>query len=306
MPPKPLDAELIRNEALRIGFDACGISRVKFLEKEARQLEQFLSEKRHGNMTWLERNFDKRTNPGLLVDHAKSIISVIANYKPDTQIQVNPEMPKISSYAWGRDYHYTLKEKLENLLSFIRETYGNVNARIFVDSAPVMDKVWAQYSGLGWIGKHTNLIRKGFGSWFFIGEIIIDLELSVDAPVSDHCGTCTRCIDACPTEALQAYQIDASRCISYLTIELKESMSEEMRQKSEGWAFGCDICQAVCPWNSQSLAHTSGWFQPLPFILSMSEKEWMELPDADFKKQVKDSPLSRIKPGKWKDNLRKS
>lgn len=303
MHPEPLRSKLIKQEAARIGFDACGISEVRFLEKEARELEQFLREGRHGTMSWLERNFDKRTDPALLVEGAKSIISVIASYKPEDHIHQPEDAAKISTYAWSKDYHYTLKDKLAELMSFMRENFGEVQGRIFVDSAPVMDKVWAQNAGLGWQGKHTNLIRKGFGSWFFIGEIICDISLEPDGPVTDHCGTCTQCIDACPTEALSPYRIDAQKCISYLTIELKESIPATYLDKTEGWAFGCDICQQVCPWNSFSQAHTTNWFTPLPFILNMTDRDWQEIPENEIRKLVKDSPLSRVKPGKLKELL---
>lgn len=301
MEPLALRSKLIKKEAERIGFDACGISTVRFLEKEARELEQFLSEKRHGSMHWLENHFDKRTNPALLVEGAKSVISVIANYKPQAEHQQPDGMPAISSYAWGKDYHIVLKDKLRELLHFIEENFGQNSVRIFVDSAPVMDKVWARESGIGWVGKHTNLIRKGFGSWFFIAEIIIDLPLEPDGPVTDHCGTCTQCIDACPTEALQPYQIDASKCISYLTIELKESIPEPLQNKLENWAFGCDICQQVCPWNSFSIAYTSQWFTPLPFILEYDQRVWEELSISEIKKITKESPMSRVKPERLKN-----
>jgi epoxyqueuosine reductase len=300
---KKTQNDRIRDHALRIGFDACGISKVRFLEKEARQLESFLKQNHHGKMEWLERNFEKRTNPALLVEGARSVISVIASYHPNPLHRQPEDAPKISAYAWGRDYHLVLKEKLGELLHCIRTDYGDVNARIFVDSAPVMDKVWAQNAGLGWIGKHTNLIRKRMGSWFFIGEIITDLVLEQEAPATDHCGTCTRCIDACPTEALQPYAIDARKCISYLTIELKEAMPEDVKIQTQGWAFGCDICQQVCPWNTDAAPHTSQWFQPLPFILTMDKRKWEELDAPDFKQLVKASPMSRIKPGKWKSNF---
>jgi epoxyqueuosine reductase len=301
MEPLALRSKLIKKEAERIGFEACGISTVRFLEKEARELEQFLTEKRHGSMHWLENHFDKRVNPALLVDGAQSVISVLANYKPLEEHHQPEDMSKISTYAWGKDYHLVLKEKLQELMHFIEANFGQNTFRIFVDSAPVMDKAWAKESGLGWIGKHTNLIRKGVGSWFFIAEIIIDLELEPDSPVTDHCGTCTKCIDACPTEALQPYQIDASKCISYLTIELKESIPEPFQNKLEDWAFGCDICQQVCPWNSFSISHSSNWFNPLPFIKDLTREDWRNLPEIEIKKITKDSPLSRVKPDRLKN-----
>ena len=303
MEPRKLRSKLIQEEALRIGFDACGISKVKFLEQEARDLEQFLKEKRQGTMYWLENHFDKRVNPALLVDGAQSVISVLANYKPSAEHKQPEDMSNISTYAWGRDYHLVLKEKLQELMHFIEANYGHNTYRIFVDSAPVMDKAWAKESGLGWIGKHTNLIRKGVGSWFFIAEIIIDLDLEPDSPVTDHCGTCTKCIDACPTEALQPYQIDASKCISYLTIELKDSIPEQYQNKLGDWAFGCDICQQVCPWNSFSISHTSNWFSPLPFIQELTREDWRHLSEKEIKQLTKDSPLSRVKPGRLKNHI---
>lgn len=300
MSPPAHRSRLIKQEAHRVGFDACGISKVKFLEDEARQLEVFLTEKKHGTMHWLENHFDKRTNPALLVEDARSVISLIANYKPQPHHHQTPEAPRISTYAWGQDYHFVLKEKMRELSEFIYSNFGEVHLRIFVDSAPVMDKVWAKESGLGWIGKHTNLIRKGFGSWFFIAEIITDLELEPDGPVTDHCGTCTKCIDACPTDALEPYKIDATKCISYLTIELKEEIPEALASKTEGWSFGCDICQQVCPWNSFSLPHETGWFSPNEFILKLSRGDWEELREQEIKKLTKNSPLSRVKPDRLK------
>ncbi|NBV14665.1 MAG: tRNA epoxyqueuosine(34) reductase QueG [Sphingobacteriia bacterium] len=302
--PKVLASRAIKEAALQLGFDACGISTATFLENEARQLEQFLSENRHGKMDWLGNHFEKRVDPRKLMPGTRSVISVLANYQPEINNSPELNVPKISQYAWGPDYHSVLKAQLKKLIEILREQFGQVEARCFVDSAPVMDKVWAARSGLGWIGKNTNLIRKGEGSWYFIGEILTDLALEPDGPVTDHCGSCTKCIDACPTQALSPYQIDASQCISYLTIELKEQIPEPLQNQLEGWAFGCDICQQVCPWNSFGLAHTTGWFTPLDGrhqdISFLSE----EISDAEWKNSVKGTPLSRIKPEKWRENIR--
>ncbi|MEZ4774767.1 MAG: tRNA epoxyqueuosine(34) reductase QueG [Bacteroidia bacterium] len=298
---------LIKKEGYRLGFDMIGISQAEFLEKEARDLEKWLNMQQHGTMTWMENYFDKRVDPRLLVPGAKSVISVIHNYFPQPDSCQPKDAPKVSTYAWGEDYHKVLKKKLYELFLFIEETTGTeIPGRVFVDSAPVMDKAWARRSGLGWIGKNTNLITPHKGSWFFIGEIILDLELVADGPVKDYCGTCTRCIDACPTEALEPYKIDASRCISYLTIELKENISASFEDKLEGWAYGCDICQEVCPWNRFSTPHPGGEFKPLHHITQFDRADWEELDEKAFKKLTRYSAMSRIKWGKMQDNLKKN
>jgi epoxyqueuosine reductase len=233
----------IKSAADALGFLSCGISQADFLEDEAPRLEQWLNQGHHGSMSYMERHFDKRLDPRLLVPGAKSVVSLLLNYHTDKK-QADPKAPKISSYAYGKDYHFVIKEKLKELMQIIHREIGEVNGRVFVDSAPVMDKAWAAKSGLGWLGKNTNLISKKVGSFFFIAELIIDLELDYDTPVTDHCGSCTACIDACPTDALlQPYQIDGSKCISYLTIELKENIPTEFKGQMDNWAFGCDICQ---------------------------------------------------------------
>ena len=284
----------IKSEAKRLGFLSCGISKSGFLEEEAPRLENWLNQNQHGQMTYMENNFDKRLNPNLLVDDAKSVVSLLLNYYPsETQVE---DTYKISKYAYGQDYHFVIKEKLKELLYGIQENIGEVSGRAFVDSAPVLDKAWAAKSGLGWIGKNTNLITKTIGSFYFIAELIIDLELEYDYATTDHCGTCTACIDACPTEAIVApYVVDGSKCISYFTIELKESIPTEMKGKFEDWAFGCDICQDVCPWNKFSKSHSEPLFNATADLLSFTKKDWEEITEETFQKVFKSSAVKRTK-----------
>ncbi|MEL6191170.1 MAG: tRNA epoxyqueuosine(34) reductase QueG [Bacteroidota bacterium] len=297
-------SRLIKEKGFSLGFDMVGISKAEKLEEEAIDLEKWLNKGLHGRMSYMENYFDKRVDPSLLVPGAKSVISVIHNYFPQYDHQQPKSAPKISTYAWGKDYHTILKKKLYQLFQYIHEVCeAEVPGRVFVDSAPVMDKAWAKRSGLGWVGKHTNLISPQRGSWFFIGEIILDLDLAYDGPIKDYCGTCTRCLDACPTDALQPYQIDASKCISYLTIELKEDMPEEYADKLQGWAYGCDICQEVCPWNRFSRPHQEEAFSPLPHIGEFSQGEWEEIDEKAFKKLTKRTAMSRVKWAKMKHNL---
>lgn len=294
----------IKAEALQLGFFSVGIARATFLEKEAKDLEIWLSENRNGEMAYMENYFDKRTDPRLLVEGAKSVITVLHNYLPDATYQQPEDAPKISRYAWGLDYHHVLKQKLYTLLEGIKSrTSDSIAAGVYVDSAPVMDKAWAQKGGLGWIGKHTNLIVPHAGSYFFIGEIILDVALSYDNPIRDMCGTCTRCIDACPTDALAPYEIDARKCISYLTIELKNQTPTHLQSQMEGWAYGCDICQEVCPWNRFAKAHTGEEFKPLDFILQYTEADWQNVDKSTFKKLTKRSAMSRVKWEKMKENV---
>lgn len=304
---KPTHTQLIKSEATRLGFYQCGISKADFLEKEAPLLEQWLKDNRHGQMKYMENYFDKRLDPRLLVPGAKSVVSLLLNYfpaSPPTPPQGERGEVKISKYAYGKDYHFVIKEKLKELLEFIRVKIGDVNGRVFVDSAPVMDKAWAKKSGLGWQGKNSNLINKQQGSFFFIAELIIDLELEYDAPVTDHCGTCTRCIDACPTDAIvQPYVVDGSKCISYFTIELKENTPPELKNKFQDWAFGCDICQDVCPWNRFSKPHNEHHFKPNAEAMNLNRKDWEEMTEEVFRKLFKDSPLKRAGFEKMKDNL---
>lgn len=281
---------------------SCGIAKAGFLEQEAPRLENWLNNQRNGQMSYMENNFDKRLNPTLLVDDAKSVISLLLNYYP-SEFQ-NPDSFKISKYAYGEDYHSVIKEKLKELLFAIQEHIGEVSGRAFVDSAPVLDKAWAAKSGLGWIGKNSNLLTQKVGSFYFIAELIIDLDLEYDYATTDHCGTCTACIDACPTQAIIApYQVDGSKCISYFTIELKENIPDEMKGKFEDWAFGCDICQDVCPWNKFSKPHNEPLFNPKPELLSMSKKDWEEITEETFKVIAKNSPLKRTKFSGIKRNI---
>ncbi len=293
----------IKAKAIELGFDLVGISKAGFLEKEARDLELYLEQGRHGTMAWMENHFEKRVDPRNLVEGAKSVISVLLNYFPDPSHEQPADAPKISKYAWGPDYHKVIKQKLYRLLEYIQEKTGDINARVFTDSAPVMDKAWALRGGLGWVGKHTNLINPKLGSWYFIGEIILDLELEYDAPIKDFCGTCTKCIDACPTDDLEPYKIDSNKCISYLTIELRENMPAELVGKTDGWAYGCDICQDVCPWNRFSNPHQNGDFKPLDHILAYGKAEWLGMEKQDFKKLSRKSAMSRVKFDKMMDNL---
>lgn len=296
-------SDFIKSEAQRLGFLSCGISKVEFLEQEAPRLEKWLSENRNGKMQYMENHFDKRLNPALLVDGAKSVVSLLLNYYPEqTQRQ---DSFKISKYAYGQDYHHVIKEKLKELLHSIQENIGEVGGRVFVDSAPVLDKAWAQKSGLGWVGKNTNLISKKVGSFFFVAELIIDLELEYDNPtVTDHCGSCTRCIDACPTEAIIApYVVDGSKCISYFTIELKENIPQEVKGKFDDWVFGCDICQDVCPWNRFSTPHSEPLLNPKEEILSFSKQDWIDITEETFSKVFQKSAVKRTKFGGFKRNI---
>uniref|UniRef100_UPI004048F79B tRNA epoxyqueuosine(34) reductase QueG n=2 Tax=Gelidibacter sp. TaxID=2018083 RepID=UPI004048F79B len=285
---------LIKSEAKRLGFLSCGISKAGFLEKEAPRLEKWLTNNMHGEMLYMENHFDKRLDPTKLVEDSKSVISLLLNYYPsETQTE---NTFKVSKYAYGTDYHLVIKDKLKQLLEFIQETIGDVHGRAFVDSAPVLDKAWAAKSGLGWIGKHSNLLTQQVGSFYFIAELIIDLELEYDTPTTDHCGTCTKCIDACPTQAItEPYVIDGSKCISYFTIELKEKIPTEMKNKFDDWVFGCDVCQDVCPWNRFSKAHSEPLFNPHPELLSMTKKDWEDITEDVFKDIFKNSAIKRTK-----------
>jgi epoxyqueuosine reductase len=288
-------SKIIKEKAEGLGFLSCGIAKAGFLQEEAPKLEQWLQEGRHGKMSYMENHFDKRLDPTVLVPGAKSVVSLLLNYHTEEK-QSDPEAPKISTYAYGQDYHTVIKEKLTQLMLHLREEIGEIDGRVFVDSAPVMDKAWASKAGLGWVGKNTNLISKQVGSFFFIAELIIDLELEYDLPVTDHCGNCTACLDACPTEALIApYQIDGSKCISYATIELKEAIPDTFRDKMEGWAFGCDICQTVCPWNRFATPHQETAFMPKKELLDFTSKEWHELTEETFKRVFQKSAVKRAK-----------
>jgi epoxyqueuosine reductase len=296
-------AQLIKQQAKSLGFSFCGISKATFLEQEAPLLEKWLKKNMHGEMQYMANHFDKRLDPRLLVDGAKSVISVLYNYYTDKK-QLDEEAPKISKYAYGEDYHVVVKDKLYQLFEFIKENVGEVNGRVFVDSAPVMDKVWAKKSGLGWIGKNSNLISKQQGSFFFIGEIILDLFLPEDGPIKDYCGTCTKCIDACPTDAIvEPYVVDGSKCISYFTIELKNEIPNDVKGKFENWVFGCDICQDVCPWNRFSKPHNEPRFEPSLSLLEMTKKDFENLTEETFKKVFKKSAVKRTKFNGLKRNI---
>ena len=295
--------QLIKSEAKRLGFQYCGISKADFLEQEAPRLESWLNKNMQGEMSYMQNHFDKRLDPRLLVPGAKSVISLLLNYYPYQQ-QMDDTAPKISKYAYGKDYHFVIKEKLNELLQHINENIGEVDGRAFVDSAPVLDKAWAKKSGLGWIGKNSNLINKNSGSFYFIAELIIDLTLEYDGAIKDYCGTCTRCIDACPTDAIVApYVVDGSKCISYFTIELKENIPSEMKGKLDNWVFGCDVCQDVCPWNSFSKPHAEPYFQPNGELLEMTKKDLLEITEETFKRVFKDSAVKRTKFNGLKRNL---
>lgn len=282
----------IKSKSVDLGFISCGISKADFLEDEAANLENWLKNEMHGEMSYMERNFDMRLDPRKILNGAKSVISLTYNYYTD-KLQKDENF-KISKYAFGTDYHFVIKEKLKNLLFLIREKVGDINGRVFVDSAPILERAWAKKSGLGWIGKNTNLISKNVGSFFFLCEIILDIELDYDYSTTDHCGTCTACIDACPTNAIvEPYKVDGSRCISYLTIELKENMPEYAKDSYDNWIFGCDICQDVCPWNKFSKPHNEPLFNADEKFLSMSKNEWLEITKETFDKVFEDSPVKR-------------
>lgn len=294
----------VKAEAKRLGFDYCGISKAEFLEEEAPHLEAWLKNKMQGEMHYMENHFDMRLDPRKLVPGARSVVSLLLNYY--TREKQNENAPKISKYAYGEDYHFVIKRKLKELLNSLHEKIGKeIEGRVFVDSAPVLDKAWAKKSGLGWIGKHSNLIRKQSGSFFFIAELIIDLELIPDNAVGDFCGTCTKCIDACPTDAIvNPYIVDGSKCISYFTIELKGNIPQEMKGKMENWSFGCDICQDVCPWNRFSKPHNEAAFNPKKELLQMNKKEWTEITEEVFQHLFKNSAVKRTKFEGLKRNLK--
>ena len=305
MQSKQQYSRMIKEEAYRLGFQFVGIAKAEKMEEEARQLERWLQEKHHGQMTYMENHFEKRIDPRKLVEGSQTVISLMYNYHSE-QIQEDPEAPKISQYAYGKDYHFVIKDKLKTLLAFIQEQIGEVHGRCFVDSAPVLERDWAKRSGIGWIGKNTLLIHPKAGSYFFLAELIIDLELEPDGPMKDYCGRCTRCIDACPTEAISpaGYFMDGSKCISYLTIELKEAIPEEFQGKMENWMFGCDICQEVCPWNRFAQKHQEPAFEPHPDLLKMSKNDWVDLSEEVFREVFRKSAVKRTKYAGLKRNIR--
>lgn len=284
----------IKQKALDLGFSAIGISKVDFLEQESIRLNEWLENGFHGEMQYMKNHFEKRVDPTKLVDGAKSVISVLYNYYPEEKQR--KDSYQVSKYAYGEDYHYVVKDKLFQLLDFISTEICEVNGRAFVDSAPVMEKAWAAKSGLGWIGKNTNLISKKIGSFFFIGELIIDLELDYNTEsYKNYCGNCTKCVDACPTKALSPYQLDARKCISYLTIEKKGEIPKEFKGKWNDWIFGCDICQDVCPWNQKQKPHNEENFKISDLLKDMDKSAWENIDKPSFKKIFKNSPLERTK-----------
>ena len=285
---------MIKAEAKRLGFLSCGISRAEFLEEEAPRLEKWLRQGMHGEMGYMENYFDKRLDPRKLVPGAKSVISLLYNYFPSEKQR--EDTYKISKYAYGEDYHHVIKRKLRQLLEFVQEEVGEVHGRAFVDSAPVLDRAWAARSGLGWVGKNSNLLTRQVGSFYFIAELIVDLDLEADAPATDHCGSCTACLDACPTQAIvQPYVVDGSRCISYFTIELKNEIPAEFQGRLDDWVFGCDVCQDVCPWNRFASPHREPAFQPPEALLEFSKEDWEELTEDVFRKVFQKSAVKRTK-----------
>ncbi len=288
-----------------MGFLLCHIAKAEFMTEEARRLDEWLSQDYHGDMSYMANHFDKRVDPRLLVPGAKSVISLAYNYYSNVR-QIDPEAPQISMYAYGKDYHKVVKKKLQQMLEWMKTSFGNINGRVFVDSAPVLERDWARRSGLGWMGKNTMIIHPKKGSWFFLAEIITDLEMVYDQQLSDYCGTCTRCIDACPPEAIHedGYLMDGSKCISYLTIELKKKLPLEYKDKMENWMFGCDICQQVCPWNRFAESHSEPAFLPKEKLISMSKEEWHDLSEPLFDELFEGSAVKRTKYEGLKRNIK--
>jgi epoxyqueuosine reductase len=287
----------LRLQAQQLGFSQIAFAKAGELTKEARRLEDWLNKGYHGEMRYMENHFEKRIDPRKLVPGAKSVVCLLFNYFPKAE-QEDPDAPKIAKYAYGKDYHFVLKDKLRQLLAWIETQVGTeINGRCFVDSAPVLERDWAKHSGLGWIGKNTLLLSPQKGSFFFLAELILDVEFIYDNPIKDYCGTCRRCIDACPTDAIdeKGYFMDGSKCISYFTIELKEQLPKEMKGKFENWMFGCDICQEVCPWNRFSQPHQEAAFDPHPDLLSMKKEDWLELTEEVFRKVFQKSAVKRTK-----------
>ena len=296
------NAQIIHNLARKCGFDYCGISKAEELTNDAVNLEKWLNKGYHGKMKWMENHFEKRIDPTKLVPDSKSVISLLFNYCPNTNL--DEHNLRISKYAYGNDYHFVIKDKLKNFMNLIQFEIGHVNGRVFVDTAPVLDRAWAAKSGLGWIGKNSMLITKQKGSFYFIAEIILDLELKPDYPTTDHCGSCTACIDACPTDAIiEDKVIDSNKCISYLTIELNEQIPSSFKDKMEGWVFGCDICQDVCPWNRFSSASKENQFKAHPKLKELHENDWTELTEDVFKDVFKKSAVKRAGFMKLSENI---
>ena len=295
---------ILKEQAQALGFDYCGVARAEFLEEEAPRLEAWLRQGKHGAMRYMENHFDKRLDPTKLVEGAKSVVTLMYNYYPEKDL-ARDDTYQIAKYAYGEDYHFVIKRKLRQLLDFLRDKVGEVHGRAFVDSAPVMERAWAQRSGVGWIGKNSLLLNKQQGSFFFLAELIVDLELVYDGPVPDYCGTCTRCLDACPTDAIpEPYVVDASRCISYFTIELRDAIPESMRGKFANWIFGCDICQDVCPWNRHAKPHDEPAFEPHPGLEKMDKQDWHEITEEVFRRVFKKSAVKRTKLSGLRRNIK--
>lgn len=294
----------LKSSASQLGFSFCGIAKAEFLQEEAPHFEEWLKRGYQGKMSYLENYFDKRLDPSLLVPSAKSVVSLVYNYFPEKDLSNKADF-KIAKYAYGEDYHFILKEKLKELLKIIQTKTGEVNGRAFVDSAPVHERAWARKSGIGWIGKNSLLLNRSMGSFFFLAELILDIELEYDGPIKDYCGTCTACMDACPTDAIpQPYVVDGSKCISYFTIELKEEIPTQVKGKFENWIFGCDICQDVCPWNRFSQPHHEKRLEPNPDLEKMTANEWKEITEEVFEKLFKKSAVKRTKLEGLKRNIR--
>ena len=300
---KTKNTKIVKSAALELGFDFCGISKARFLEEEADHLENWLKLGYHGQMKYMENHFDKRLDPTKLVPGAKSVVSLMYNYHTPIK-QKDKTAPKISSYAYGEDYHFVIRDKLKELLQILQTKIGEIDGRVFVDSAPVMERSWAKNSGIGWIGKHGLLINKTQGSFFFLAELIIDLELDEDGPIKDYCGTCTRCEDACPTQAILPNKtLDGSKCISYFTIELKDDLPNDLKGKFDNWMYGCDICQEVCPWNRFAKKHKEPKFEPSEKLMNMTKNEWKELTQETFNTIFKKSAVKRTKYEGLKRNI---
>jgi epoxyqueuosine reductase len=298
-------SESLRKKSQELGFDSIGFARAEKMDPEAKRLEQWLNKGNHGKMTWMENHFELRVDPTKLVPGAKSVISLAYNYYNPIK-QSDPEAPKISMYAYGEDYHKVIRKKLKELLQWISAEIGEVSGRCFVDSAPVLERDWARRSGIAWSGKNTLSINPKNGSYFFLAHLILDLELEYDHPIKDYCGTCNRCVEACPTDAFAAngYLLDATKCISYLTIELKDEIPTQFEGKMNQYAFGCDICQEVCPWNRFSKSHKEPAFEPSDQFINMSKSDWQEITEDIFEQLFKNSPLKRTKYEGLKRNIR--
>lgn len=297
------NAQAIKRLAQKQGFAFCGISKADFLESEASHLEKWLSNHMHGEMGYMANHFDKRLDPRLLVDGAQTVVSLVYNYFPPTQFHPLADSFKVSKYAFGEDYHRVIKDKMQVLWDDLQNEIGEIQGRMFVDSAPVLEKAWAKMSGIGWVGKNANLIIPKQGSFYFLAELIIDVPATPDGPIRDFCGTCTRCIDACPTEAITPYVVDGSKCISYFTIELKENLPIQINKSFEDWIFGCDICQDVCPWNRHAKAHSEARFEPKGELMGMTQADWEDMSEELFKNLFQYSAISRTKLGGIRRNI---